>query len=193
MASSGHRFIAHTKALSPRVGAANAAYGLPPHPLSARPGQRFWARTGKRKVAFAVRRVTATHAVVQREDDAAATSITLPRLIAVRADDDQGRWYQFLGYKPRRYRTLAQVVARDDRLAVLCLPEWHPRRPALLFARLLPVGAEQPGRWLSLVADLSAAAGGPLQPADLTACPAPDPQAVHRPDLGAAAQAALTS
>ena len=194
MGAPGHKFIAHTKALSPRAGAASNAYGLPPHPLQARPGQRYWARTGTRRAAFDLERVTAAQAVGRRESGGVAVSITLPRLLAVRDEDDQGRWYQFLGHRPRRYRkTLAHVVVRDERLAVLCVPEWHPRRPVLLFASLLPDGARDPGAWMTLTCDLSAPSGARLQPADLTPCAAPDPATVHAPALGDAAAAALTA
>jgi len=179
MGSAGHKFIAHTKGLSPRVGAATDAYGLPPHPLQARPGQRYWSRTGSRRAAFDVKRVAGDQAHGQREAGGVNVTVTLPRLLAVRDEDDQGRWYQFLGCLPRRYKTFAQVVDRDERLAVLCVPEWHPRRPALLFTRLLPPGADAPGAWVGLTCDLSAPSGSRLQPSGLVAVAPPDATVCH--------------
>lgn len=191
MASSGHRFIAHTKALSPRAGAATGVHGLPPHPLAARPGQRYWPRAGARRVAFDLRRVTGAQAHGERESGGVPVAVKLPRLLAVRDADGQGRWYQFLGYKPRRYKAVAQVVARDERLAVLCVPDWHPRRGVPLFTTLLPAGAQEPGDWLALTCDLSAPSGARLQPSGLVAIAAPDPATVHAPRVdGVAAMAA---
>jgi hypothetical protein len=113
--------------------------------------------------------------VVARRVDGARelVGLTRSRLLATR-EDGQGRFFQFLGWSPRRYRTWALVVEVGDPTATLVLPEWHPTRPVSMPARLLPDGARQ-GVWLRLSADLSAPAPGRLCPASLSVC---EPSAV---------------
>lgn len=184
MGSSGHKFIAHTKALSPRASASGGGFGLPPHPLEIRTGQRFFPRSGERRVAFDVVRVRGDKVTIRREDGALVRALGLARLLAV-GSDGQGKAYQFLGFLPRRYRTVAYVAAVDERDAVLCLPEWHPGRPVRYFPALLPEGARAPGAWITVRCDLSAPSGARLQLADLAAAPAPAPGTVHVPALPA--------
>jgi len=183
MASAGHKFIAHTKSLSPRAQSNGSGFGLPPHPLEVRPGQRFWPRSGQRKVEFVVRSLKGGQAVVRQDGSTATATASLARLLAARDDDDQGRWYQFQGFVPRRYATLAMVYALDDRAVTLCVPEWHPRRPVHLFRSLLPAGAAAPGAWLALTCDLSAPSAARLQPARLLAVDAPPAGTFHPPRL----------
>jgi hypothetical protein len=83
------------------------------------------------------------------------------RLLAVR-EDGQGRYFQFLGYTPRRYRAWAVVCEIGTVRARLVLPEWHPRRTVVLPLRLLPSRARIEGAWLELSADLSVCAPGQL-------------------------------
>lgn len=183
MGSPGHKFIAHTKALSPRASVSGAGFGLPPHPLDIRPGQRFFPRAGRARAGFDVARVRGEKVTVKREDGTTAT-LSRARLLAV-GPDGQGRAYQFLGFLPRRYRSVAYVAAVDERDAILCLPEWHPGRPVRYFPSLLPAGADAPGAWLTVRCDLSAHSGARLQLADLAATPEPEPGTVHRPALPA--------
>jgi hypothetical protein len=99
--------------------------------------------------------------------------VTLARLLAVRADG-QGQYYQFQGFAPRRYDTRAYVWALDEREAVLCLPEWHPRRGVHLPVRLVPAEARTAGAWLRARCDLSASSAGRLQVADLVSWSKPE-------------------
>ena len=164
MGAAGHKFIAHTKALSPAPSNADNGWGLPPHPVRARPGQRYWQRRGKHRRLFVVRRVTATAAIgVRLDGEGEPVRVPLVRLLARRADD-QGSSYQFQGFAPRSYRTCAFVAELDESEAVLLLPEWHPGRPLRLLDRLLPEDAREPGRWISLKCDLSASSPARLQP-----------------------------
>jgi hypothetical protein len=57
--------------------------------------------------------------------------------------------------------------------AVLVLPEWHPGRAVRLSQRLLPVGAREPGRWLTVTADLSQPTAGALEVAPIAATDPP--------------------
>jgi hypothetical protein len=193
MGSSGHAFIAHTKALSPRAQPKDGGYGAPPHPLAVRAGQLYWPRAaGKRRVLVVTRvqRQRVTMAALERRD--ALVHVTLSRVLALRADD-QGRHYQFQGFLPRRYQTLAYVWSTDDREAVLCVPEWHPRRAARLAVRLLPENARRSGTWVRVRCDLSASSAARLQLADLVATPEPDRQSTHPPALTDPADLRLAS
>lgn len=96
-----------------------------------------------------------------------ACRATTSRLLA-RRPDGQGRYFQFLGWSPRRYRTSATVISVEDQIATLILPEWHPTLPVHLPLRLLPASAQTPDAQLALTADLSAPAAGKLNPASLT-------------------------
>jgi hypothetical protein len=181
--SSGHTFVAHTKALSPRQQSKDGGYGLPPHPMAIRSGQRFWPRRGRQRRTFVVRSVRRGQVLgVRVEGSADAVTVPLARLLAVRADG-QGAYYQFQGYQPRKYATLAQVCELEDNLVILCVPEWHPHRPVRLVARLIPEEARHPGAWVALRCDLSVPTAGRLQPSDIRAVTAPDPADVDRPEL----------
>jgi hypothetical protein len=185
MGSSGHAFIAHTKALSPRAQAKDGGYGPPPHPRLARPGQRYWPRAARRREVMILRRVDGEHALMERPGSRQApVRVTLARLLAVRADG-QGRHYQFHGFAPRRYVTPAYVWSLGDAEAVLCLPEWHPGRAVRLPVRLLPPDARHAGAWLRARCDLSASSAGRLQVADLTSS--------AEPIQGSIAAAAITA
>jgi hypothetical protein len=114
-----------------------------------------------------VTRVERDHAlVVDPARKRILVRVSLSRLLALR-DDGQGLDYQFQGFKPRRYSTVAFVWSLLGADAILCLPEWHPRRPVRIPARLLPDLGQGEGVWLSLTCDLSASSAGRLQPADL--------------------------
>jgi hypothetical protein len=105
------------------------------------------------------------------------------RLLAVGADG-QGRHVQFVGYtEGRRYATFAVVVDAGEPHSVLCLPEWHPRRPVKFPTALLPEAARRPGAWLRLRADLGAVSAARLNPAELACCLDPGPEICHRPHL----------
>jgi hypothetical protein len=183
MGSPGHAFIAHTKALSPRAQSKDAGYGSPPHPQTIRSGQLYWPRTATRREVVIVKRVDQKHAVVARHGRRQAPfRVTLRRLMAVRADG-QGRYYQFQGFAPRRYETRAYVWSLDEEEALLCLPEWHPRRGVRLPARLLPSEARQRGAWLRAKCDLSASSAGRLQVSDLVSSSGPEPGSLAMPAL----------
>ena len=84
MGSSGHAFIAHTKALSPGAQAKDGGYGPPPHPGSARPGQRYWPRSARRREVLTVRRITGEHVLLERQSSRQASlRVTVSRLLAV--------------------------------------------------------------------------------------------------------------
>jgi hypothetical protein len=184
MGPSGHAFIAHTKALSPRAQPKDGGYGLPPHPLSARAGQVYWPRGARTRRLLVVRSVRESRVVIAPADDRrAATTISIRRLMATRADG-QGLHFQFQGFAPRRYDTNAYVWSMDADEAVLCLPEWHAGRPVRMPARLLPPAARHGGAWLKLRCDLSASSAARLQPSRLTvAAEHVAPPHLHRPGL----------
>jgi hypothetical protein len=182
--SSGHAFIAHTKALSPRAQAKDGGYGLPPHPRTIRSGQLYWPRLSKRREVLTVRRVERELVVMAQQGHKQSLRVTLTRLLAVRADG-QGQYYQFQGFAPRRYDTRVYVWALDEREAVLCLPEWHPRRGVRLPIRLVPAEARAAGAWLHARCDLSASSAGRLQVADLVTWSEPKPGVLAAPALDA--------
>src|ERR1700744_4272282 len=136
MGSAGHAFIAHTKALSP-CAQSKDGYGVPPHPLIARIGQRYWPRATRVRNVLVVRGVKRTRVVLVPDTSGAQVTIESERLLLLRSDG-QGRNHQFLGFVARRYSTTAYVWAIDDTDAVLSVPEWHPSRPVRTPARLLP-------------------------------------------------------
>lgn len=179
MGSAGHHFISHTKALSPGAQAKDGGYGAPPHPVVVRPGQRYWPRSARRRVVITVRRVEGERALVERSETRAVSRVTLRRLLAVR-DDGQGQHYQFQGFVPRRYQTWAYVWALEDGQAVVCVPEWHPKRAVRLPERLVPEPARYPGAWLRGRADLGASSAGRLQLSDFAV-------AGHPPETGTVA------
>lgn len=166
MGSAGHAFIAHTKALSPLAQCKDGGYGPPPHPKLVRPGQRYWPRAGSSRGVLVVRRIDSGWAVAERLGHSPAQRrLAVRRLLEVRPDG-QGRYYQFQGFSPRRYRTDAYVGSIGAGEVVLCIPEWHPDRAVRLPRRLLPSGADV-GTWLHVRCDLSASSAGRLQLADL--------------------------
>ncbi len=183
MGSSGHAFIAHTKALSPAAQAKDGGYGPPPHPGQVRAGQRYWPRAGHRRAVLTVKRVDGARAVLAHPDRGhPSVRVSVDRLLAVRPDG-QGRHYQFHGFAPRRYATYAYVSAVQDGHAVLCVPEWHPRRAVHLPVRLLPADSRHSGAWLNARCDLSASSAARLQVADLAIGPPPAMGAIAAPSL----------
>ena len=112
---------------------------------------------------FRSARCSADGYVPARRDEGAheAVRITVSRLLA-RRDDGQGRYFQFLGWSSRHYRTQARVLVLEDQMATLIVPEWHPTRPVPVPSRLLPEPSRMVGAWLTLSADLSAPVAGKL-------------------------------
>ena len=110
--------------------------------------------------------------------------VSSERITATSADG-KGRYYSFLAWVPRRYRTWAVVMSVLENQAILVLPEWHPGRPISFPSRLLPEDARLSGTWLSLTADLSVVAGGQLNPANLAVCADPGESQCHRPTASA--------
>ncbi len=193
MGASGKKLQGHgarQKRNSPPPQAKDGGFGLPPHPVEVRIGQRYCGRGTGRHRPLQVARVdakTGTALLRPIESEGRATTIAVERLLATRRDR-QGRTYQFLGFAPRRYRTVAVVAAiRADGQAELVLPEWHPARPVLHPARLLPTDAAAAGRWLSCTADLSQGRPATLRVADLAAIADPGPERSHRPAYAPAA------
>ena len=140
-----------------------------------------------------VRRVEADHVLVVKPGHGrAAVRVSLRRLLAVRPDG-QGCYYQFHGFAPRRYVTSAYVCSVGDAEALLCLPEWHPRRPVRLPARLLASESRHVGAWVRVRCDLSASSAGRLQLSDLLPGLAPDPGSMPPPDLVQGSEHATTS
>ncbi len=183
MGSRGHAFISHTKALSPKPQAASTEHGPPDHPVIVRPGQRYWPRRGNARVGFSVRRVAGDVAIAARENgDKKSLEIPAATLLA-RRKDGQGAYHQFIGFRPRKYESHAYVHAVGPEEAILCFPEWHPRRPVSLFISLLPDDARFDGAWLSLSCDLSASSGARLEPHDLALAADPGSERIARPDV----------
>lgn len=183
MGAAGKAFISHTKGLSPPAQTKDGGYGPPPHPLRLRTGMKFWPRVGKRKRPFVLRALRGNHALGTRVDGEGETvRVTVARLLATRPDG-QGAYYQFLGYPRRRYRTFATVHSVTDNLAILALPEWHPRRPVSFAPGLLPADALEPGAWMRCAADLGAPAAAQLNLADLVRVPDPGADVCPRPSI----------
>ena len=115
-------------------------------------------------------------------------AVSCERLLA--AEGGRGLHYRLAGYAKRRsgYRTVARLVAVDAGRALLCLPEWHPRRPVWLFADLLP-GDARVGGWLSVQAHLDAVRPAHLQVHKLALCEPPEPELTARAELQAPEQA----
>ncbi len=112
--------------------------------------------------------------------DESKARVSEARLLA-RTDDQQGRFFSFGGYAPRRYSTWAILthVDEDTDTAALVLPEWHPSRPLHLPHRLIP--ARDPGAWMTCRADLSVGRAAQLDVSDLRLCPDPGERRCHRP------------
>jgi hypothetical protein len=96
------------------------------------------------------------------EGDMTAVNLSSKRLLAARPDG-QGAHYQWHGWTPRRYRTVAQVVSCSDAQAILCLPEWHPGRPVAIPLRLLPQASREAGAWVWCDASLAEPTAGKLE------------------------------
>jgi hypothetical protein len=186
MGSAGHAFVSHTKALSPPAQTKDGGYGPPPHPVRVLPGMRFLARRSRRTRVLVVTGIAGEKVHCRPEDEPPGrrrVTARLDRLLAT-SDDGQGLHYRFAGYSKRQggYRTMAQLIAvRDDR-ALLCLPEWHPSRPACIFADLVP-GDARVGDWLALRAHLDASRSGHLKPSKLAICEPPPPELAERVDV----------
>jgi hypothetical protein len=185
MGASGKKLLGHgqrRKSTSPAASVADGRFGSPPHPICARVGQKYWPLAGHRRRAFVVRSVDGDGVVKALRVDGNKERLTIAaeRITAIKADG-RGRYYSFLAWVPRRYRTWAVVMSVLEEQAILVLPEWHPGRPIHLPARLLPQDARVSGAWLSLKADLSVVAGGQLNPADLVGCEDPGEGQCPRP------------
>jgi hypothetical protein len=165
---------ARSRARSPTASVSDGGYGARPHPARIRAGQKFWPRSGRRRRAFVVCKVGLGGVVYGRPVDGASEHVrtTAARLAATRSDG-QGRYYSFLAWAPRRYRTWAVVMRIEEARALLVLPEWHPGRPVPFPARLLPRDARRAGVWLTVRVDLSVPAAGQLNLSDLSSCPDP--------------------
>jgi hypothetical protein len=179
MAAAGKKLRGHgarNRAQSPAASVSDGGYGARPHPTPIRAGQRFWPRsrrTGRRRSPLEVRSVRAGSVVVSRLDRARERSTIAASRLQAAGPDGQGVEFQFLGWRPRRYATWAVVGAADGDCVMLVLPEWHPGRPVMRLARLLPPGATRPGEWLALEADLSAPYPARLNLSDLERCADP--------------------
>jgi hypothetical protein len=165
---------ARSRARSPSASVSDGGYGARPHPTRIRAGQKFWPRSGRRRRPFVVCKVGLGGVVYGRPVDGASERVrTTAARLAARRPDGQGRFYSFLAWAPRRYRTWAVVMNIAEARAVLVLPEWHSGRPVPFPARLLPRDARRAGAWLTLRADLSVPAAGQLNLSDLSGCPDP--------------------
>jgi hypothetical protein len=159
---------------SPSAAVSDGGYGLPPHPVRIRPGQKFWSRSspGRRRLPIVVGAIHRGNVDARRTDRLRErVTVSLPRLSATRPDG-QGEHYQFIAWTPRRYRTWAVVVDVDGDRLILVLPEWHPARPVRFPTRLLPAGCRH-GAWLAVKADLSATSAARLNLDGLAACEDP--------------------
>jgi hypothetical protein len=185
MAGSGKKLSgggARTKRRSPAAQPGDGGFGRPPHPLRLLAGQVFFPRVSNgRRRAFEVARTKDGRVWGTRLDGAREqVSVSATRLLE-RGEDGQGRFYSFLGYRPRRYRTWAQAAAADGARTVLVVPEWHPARPVRVPAGMLPGDARAPGSWLEVSADLSAASAARLRLVALRACAPPPTELCCRP------------
>lgn len=135
----------------------------------------YWPRRGgARRHELVVSRIAADGSVLVKAVDGQGVSrrLSSDRLLA-RREDDQGRFYSFVRWSPRRYRTWASVAAVGESEAILIIPEWHPAIPVRVSSRSLPVGAREPGDWLAVSADLSQPTAAALEVAPLEATVAP--------------------
>lgn len=131
-----------------------------------------------------LRKIAGEHAIgVRLDGDRERVRVSIERLLQ-RREDGQGAHYQLQGYTSRSYASYAYVAAIRDGEAVLCFPDWHPRRPVGLFLNLVPPEVRVPGAWLSLKCDLGATSGARLQPNTMVPCEDPGPERIERPDLG---------
>jgi hypothetical protein len=176
----GARKKVNSPAATPALG-----FGAPPHPLRVLAGQRYAPLHARRKRPFTITRGPRGDRVSAVKDDGQRERIELRTGRLLAADSDgRGEHYRFIAYTPgRRYRTYAYVAAIRGELAVLVLPDWHPRRPARMARRLLPPAARGEGAWLTCTADLGQPQAGRLNIAPLLACATPRPEICHRPRL----------
>jgi hypothetical protein len=177
MGASGKKLQGHgqrRKATSPAASVGDGRFGSPPHPICARTGQKYWPLSGKQRRAFVVQSVDTDGVVRARRADGKRERLKASaERITAQTDDGRGRYYSFLAWVPRRYRTWAMVIGVAEGQSTIVLPEWHPGRPISFPTRLLPEQARAPGAWLTLQADLSVAAGGQLNPSHLACCDEP--------------------
>lgn len=161
---------ARRKSRSPSVSIADRGLARPPHPARVHAGQRYWPRVGPTRRPIVIQSVGRDGAVVARRLDGELerVRVTCGRLLNV-GPDGQGRYFQFLGWNPRRYRTWAIVVEVQNGAGSLILPEWHPAARVVLLLRLLPDTTRETGAWLKVSADLSACCAGHLNLARLAA------------------------
>src|SRR5580704_675248 len=143
MGAAGKKLNGHgarSSARSPAASVSDGGYGNPPHPAPIRAGQRFWPRSrrpGRPRRSFEVRSVSAGGVVVRRLDGARERATIAASRLAETTTNGQGRHFQFMGWRPRRYKTWAVVLVVEDARSTLVLPEWHPARPVMLSTRLL--------------------------------------------------------
>jgi hypothetical protein len=176
MAASGKKLNGHgarRKSRSPAPAVSDGGYGLPPHPARVSTGQRFVARRPGRHrtltVAAAGGRDGRCRARVECSQQ--LVSLSAERLLAVRADG-QGRHFQFVGFRARRYHTWAVIATVSEREVALILPEWHPGRAVRMARRLVP-SPPRAGAWLRVSADLSASNPGRLNVSVVGTCEKP--------------------
>jgi hypothetical protein len=189
---------ARQKRNSPSAQNKDGGYGLAPHPLAVRSGQRYFPRVGRRRRLLQVEAVAGGVVRARQVDGGAKVRLSLERILAIGADG-QGAHYQFAGFASRRYATYAQVVDPEVErsFAAIVLPEWHPARSVRIAARLIPDGSRHPGAWLTCTADLSQPKAAALNVADVapsavapealpdvTFRPAEERAARPRPDAG---------
>jgi hypothetical protein len=169
---------------SPAATVSVGGWGAPPHPLTLRAGQRFFPRRGRQKVPFVIQRVDRDGRVRGKtlDGDISPINLSSKRLLVARPDG-RGAHYQWHGWTPRRYRTLAQVVSCGVATATLCVPEWHPGRPVTIPTRLLPRESRAPGSWVSCEASLAEPTAGKLEVHVLDSAEAPEPGIYHPPAL----------
>lgn len=161
---------ARRKSRSPSMSIADRGLGRLPYPTRVHAGQRYWPRVGSRRRPIVIQAVGPEGAVFARRLEGALerVRVTRGRLLDV-GPDGQGRYFQFLGWSSRRYRTWAVVVEVHHGVGSLILPEWHPAARVALHPRLLPATAREAGAWLMVSADLSACCAGHLNIARPTA------------------------
>jgi hypothetical protein len=185
MGASGKKLQGHgqrRKTTSPAGSVRDGRFGSPPHPICARMGQKYWPLSGKQRRAFVVQSVGPDGLVKARRVDGKREQLKASaERITARTADGRGRYYSFLAWVPRRYRTWATVITVAETQSTIVLPEWHPGRPIGFPTRLLPEDARKHGAWLTLQADLSVAAGGQLNPSHLTCCVEPPASLCPRP------------
>lgn len=164
---------ARHKHRSPAPSRTDGSYGLPPHPARVSAGQRFIARRSRqhRTLTLAGGAGRDGRCRARVECSQQLVWLSAQRLLATRPDG-QGRHFQFLGFRSRRYRTWASITAVGDRDVALTLPEWHPARHVRLPRRLIPAAASA-GEWLRVGADLSASNAGRLNVTVLEICEKP--------------------